>query len=148
MATWYYNHTVIFSVFLCWFLKSVVPSVFCPKDAFLGKETATCARVASFQEPGEDSNIFYSLTVSAFSNYDLLLLFSRSVVSTSFLTPWTATCQASLSVTISQGLLSIESVMSSNHLVLRCPFLLPPSILPSIRFFSNELAVRIRWPKY
>ena len=114
----------------------------------MGKETATCARLPSFQEPGEDSHIFYSLTVSAFSDYDLLLLFSRSVVSNSLQTPWTATCQASLSITISQGLLSIESVMPSNHLVLCCPLLLLPSIFPSIRFFSNELAVRIRWPKY
>ena len=114
----------------------------------MGKETATCARLLSFQEPGEDSHIFYSLTVSAFSDYDLLLLFSRSVVSNSLQTPWTATCQASLSITISQGLLSIESVMPSNHLVLCCPLLLLPSIFPSIRFFSNELAVRIRWPKY
>ena len=59
--------------------------------------------------------------------------------------------QASLSITNSRSLLklmSIESVMPSNHLILRCPLLLPPSIFPSIRVFSNELALHIRWPKY
>ena len=66
-------------------------------------------------------------------------------------TPWTAACEASLSFTISQRLLkfmSIESVMPSNHLILCHPLLLPPSIFPSIRVFSNESALRIRWPKY
>ena len=60
-------------------------------------------------------------------------------------------CQASLSFTISQSLLklrSIESVMSSNHLILCNPLLLLPSIFPSIRVFSNELTLHIRWPKY
>ena len=68
-----------------------------------------------------------------------------------FATPWTAACQASLSITNSRNLLklmSIESVMPSNHLILCCPFLLLPSILPSIRVFSNEAALCIRWPKY
>ena len=68
-----------------------------------------------------------------------------------FATPWTVACQASLSITDSQSLLklmSIESVMTSNHVILCCPLLLPPSILPSIRIFSNESALRIRWPKY
>ena len=67
------------------------------------------------------------------------------------MTPWTAACQASLSFTISQSLLklmSIELVMPSNHLILCHPFLLLPSIFPSIRVFSNELALCIRWPKY
>ena len=65
-----------------------------------------------------------------------------------FVTPWTATHQASLSFTISWSLLkfmSIESVMPSNHLVLCCPLLLLPSIFPSIRVFSSEPAVHIRW---
>ena len=65
--------------------------------------------------------------------------------------PWTAACQASLSFTFSQSLLnllSIESVMLSNHLILCCPLLLLPSIFSSIRVFSNELALPIRWPKY
>ena len=66
-----------------------------------------------------------------------------------FVTPWTAACQASLSITNSQSLLkliSIESVMPSHHLILSCPLLLPPSIFSSIRVFSNESALHIRWP--
>ena len=65
-------------------------------------------------------------------------------------TPWTAAHQASLSITNSQSLLklmSIESVMPSNHLIL-CHPLLPPSIFPSIRVFSNESVLHIMWPKY
>ena len=68
-----------------------------------------------------------------------------------FVTPWTTAHQASLSITNSRSLLklmSIELVMPSNHLILCHPPLLPPSILPSIRVFSNESALRIRWPKY
>ena len=68
-----------------------------------------------------------------------------------FVTPWTAACQASLSITNSQSLLklmSIESVMPSNHLILCRPLFLPPSIFPRIRVFSSEPALRIRWPKY
>ena len=68
-----------------------------------------------------------------------------------FATPWTATCQASLSFTISQSLLkfmSIELVMPSNHLILCWSLLLLPSIIPSIRVFSNELVICIKWPKY
>ena len=66
-------------------------------------------------------------------------------------TPWTAARQASSSITNSQSLLklmSIELVMPSNHLILCLPLLLPPSIPPSIRVFSNESALHIRWPKY
>ena len=68
-----------------------------------------------------------------------------------FATPWTAARQASLSLTISWSLykfMSIESVMQSNPLILCCPLLLLPSIFPSIRVFSNESTVPIRWPKY
>ena len=68
-----------------------------------------------------------------------------------FVTPQTAARQASLSFTISQSLLklrSIESVMPSNHLILCHPLFLLPSIFPSIRVFSNESALGIRWPKY
>ena len=68
-----------------------------------------------------------------------------------FATPWTAARQASLSITNSQSPpkpMSIESVMPSNHLILCCPLLLLPSIFPSIRVFSKESALRIRWPKY
>ena len=76
--------------------------------------------------------------------------FSCSAVSESA-TPWTAAHQASLCITNSQSLLklmSIESVMPSNHLILCHPLLLPPSILPSIKVFSNESVLPIRWPKY
>ena len=68
-----------------------------------------------------------------------------------FVTPWTAACQSSLSITNSQSLLklrSIESVMPSNHLILCHPLLLLPSILPSIRVFSKESVPHIRWLKY
>ena len=68
-----------------------------------------------------------------------------------FATPWTAALQAALSITNSRSflkLMSMESVMPSNHLILGGPLLLPPSIFPSIRVFSNESVLRIRWPKY
>ena len=68
-----------------------------------------------------------------------------------FVTPWIAACQASLSITNSQSLpklMSIELVMSSNHLILCHPLLLLPSIFPSIRVLSNESDLHIRWPKY
>ena len=68
-----------------------------------------------------------------------------------FATPWTAAHQASLSITNSWSLLkpmSIESVMPSNHLILCHPLLLLPSIFPSLTVFSNESALRIKWPKY
>ena len=68
-----------------------------------------------------------------------------------FATPWTAACQASLSITNRWSppkLMSIESVMLSNYLILCHPLLLLPSISPSIRVFSNESALRNRWPKY
>ena len=84
-----------------------------------------------------------------------ILLSFNSVQSLShvqlFVTPWTAACQASLSITNSRSLLkfmSIESVMPSNHLILCYPLLLLPSIFPNIRVFSNELALSITWPKY
>ena len=66
-------------------------------------------------------------------------------------TPWTAACQTFLTITNSQSslkFLSIELVMPSNHLILCHPHLLLPSIFPSIRVFSNESVLRIRWPKY
>ena len=78
------------------------------------------------------------------------LLFSLSVVP-GFVTPWTAACQASLSFHISRSLCKfvfIVLVMPSNHLILYHPLLFLPSIFPSIRVFSNESVLRIRWPKY
>ena len=68
-----------------------------------------------------------------------------------FSMPWAVACQASLSITNSQSLLkliSIDSVMPSNHLILCHPLLLPPSIFPTTRGFSNESTLHIRWPKY
>ena len=68
-----------------------------------------------------------------------------------FATPWTAASQVCLSITNSWSLpklMSIESVMPSNHLILHYPLLLMPSIFPNIRVFSNESALRVRWPKY
>ena len=68
-----------------------------------------------------------------------------------FATPWTAAHQASLSITNSRSLLkfmSIELVMPSNHLILCCPLLLPPSIFPSVKVFSKELVLHITWSKY
>ena len=88
------------------------------------------------------------------TSYNVSIQFS-SVQSLSrvqlFLTPWTEALQASLSITNSRSLIklmSIESVMPSNHLIFCCPLLLPPSIFPSIRVFSNESILRITWPKY
>ena len=83
------------------------------------------------------------------------LLFGQSVQWLSriqlFATPWTTACQSSLSSANSRRFLkfmSIQSVMPSNHLILCCPLSLPPSIFPSIRVFSSESVLRIRWPKY
>ena len=67
------------------------------------------------------------------------------------MTPWTAACQACLSITITQSflkLMSVESVMPSNYLILCHPLFLLPSIFPSIRVFSNESVLLMRWPKY
>ena len=79
--------------------------------------------------------------------YVVVQLLNRAQI---FATPWTAARQACLSITNSRNLLklmSIESVMPSNHLILCHPLLLP-SIFPSIRVFSNQSALRIRWPKH
>ena len=89
---------------------------------------------------------FYMLHMGGLS----MLLSIRSVVSNS-VTPWTAAHQATLFITISQSLvklMTMESMMPSNHLILCGPLLLLPSIFPSIRVFSNESALHIRWPKY
>ena len=82
-----------------------------------------------------------------FCQFSSVQLLSRVCL---FVTPWTAAHQAFLSITNSRllKLMSIESVMPSNHLILCSSLLLPPSIFPSIRVFSNESALRIRWPKY
>ena len=88
---------------------------------------------------------------SSIPNQFSWIQFSHSVMSDSFVTQWTAARQASLSITNSWSLLklmSIQSVMPSNHLILCHPLLLPPSIFPSIRVFSNESVLHIRWPEY
>ena len=89
-----------------------------------------------------------SALIEEVSQFSLVQSLSRVQL---FVTPWTAACQASLSITNSWSLLklmSIESVMPSNHLICCHPLLLPPSISPSIWVFSDESVVRIRWPKY
>ena len=102
--------------------------------------------IASSRKENQDIDPYPALSLmSLFSSVQSL---SRVQL---FATPWTAARQASLSVTNSWRLLklmSIESVMPSNRLILCCPFLLPPSIFPSIRVFSNESVLHIRWPKY
>ena len=88
------------------------------------------------------------MLTSKFCQYYLVQLHSHVLF---FATPWTAAHQASLSITNSQSLLkltSIELVMPSNHLILCHPLLLPPSVFPSVRVFSNESVLCIRWPKY
>ena len=90
------------------------------------------------------------LSVFHFLTFLLIVQFSHSVMSNSA-TPWTAAHQASLFITNSRSLpkfMSIESVIPSNHLILCHPLLLLPSIFPSIRVFSNESVLHIRWPKY
>ena len=90
------------------------------------------------------------ISFSQFSSVAQSVQFSHSVVWL-FATPWTAACQAFLSITNSRSLLklmSIKSVMPPNHLILCHPILLPPSVFLSIRVFSNELVPLIRWPKY
>ena len=86
----------------------------------------------------EENIQFNSVSVQSLSHVQLVV------------TPWIAARQASLSITISRSslrLTSIESVMPSSHLILCCPLLLLPPIPPSIRVFSNESTLRIRWPK-
>ena len=97
----------------------------------------------SNSDPGvKDAENWGELVVSSVQSLSHVRLFA---------TPWTAACQASLSITNSWSLLklmSIESVMPSNHLILYRPLLLLISIFPSIRLFSNESVLHIRWPKY
>ena len=85
------------------------------------------------------------IQISDFSSVQLLSHLQH------FANPWTVACQASLSITSCQSLLKlmpVELVIPSNHLILYHPLLLPPSVFPSIRVFSNELFLRIRWLKY
>ena len=96
------------------------------------------------------NSVRFSAKYKIFITWEFVVVKSLSHVQL-FVTLWTAACQASLSFTITQSLLklmSIEPVMPSNHLILCRPLLLLPSVFPSIRVFSNDSALRIRWPKY
>ena len=104
------------------------------------------------KSPGQRKRGFTDFTskLSFLSETLTSVQFSRSVVSNST-TPWTVAHQASLSIANSRSLLklmSIELVIPPNHLILRHPLLLPPSIFPSISVFSKESVLHIRWPKY
>ena len=110
---------------------------------------------AQSSNSGRVDKMFTQVAISALKSDQDKTVQLSSVQSLScvqlFVTPWTAACQASLSITNSQSLLkpmSIESVMPSNHLILCRPLLLLPSIPPSIRVFSHESALHSRWPKY
>ena len=102
-----------------------------------------------FHQPNAHISLLYaSVTVSGRHHFSSVQSLSRVQL---FATPWTLACKAYLPITNSWSspkLMSIESVMPSNHLILYCPLLLLPSIFPSIRVFSNESALHIRWPKY
>ena len=105
---------------------------------------------AGFSKLRMNDRIKYYGEVIAKINFLTSVQFSRSVVSDSAM-PWTTACWASLSNTNSRSLpklMPIESVMPSKHLILCHPPLLPPSVFPSIRVFSNESALHIRRPKY
>ena len=95
---------------------------------------------------------FYRITIKQFANLNWYVSSVQSLSRVQlFKTPWTAACQASLSITNSWSLLklmSIELVIPSNHLILCHPLLLLPSVFPSIRVFSDESVLHIRWPKY
>ena len=108
-----------------------IPRGWCSKDSLSGLHA-----LKRCPFPGSATSLFWGWT--GFSHVQL------------FVTPWTAACQASLSITNSQSSLkfmSIELVMPSHHLILCRPLLLLPSIFPSIRVFSNESVLCIRWPK-
>jgi len=127
------------------------PSSLSSREHHSGTPSLDCS---NFSNPQLHTPIYYSPLKFIISGSLQLLLFSSvqllSLVR-HFVTPRTAACQASLSFTISQSLLklmSIESVMPSNHLILCCLLLLPPSIFPNIRVFSSESVLCIRWPKY
>ena len=114
----------------------------CPLD-FPGKNTGVSCHVLL-------QGIFLIHILSHWESPSYFVHFSLSCVRL-FVTPWTAARQASLFITNCRRLpkfMSIELVILSNHLILCRPLLLLPSIFPSIRVFSNESALRIRWPKY
>ena len=108
-------------------------------------------RLASVPDPLSNNLIDFVQLLSSRTEVSSIWFSSVTLSVQLFVTPWTTARQASLSITNSQSLLklmSIELVMPSNHRILCCPLLLLPSIFPSIRIFSNESALGIRWPKY
>ena len=117
-----------------------------PASLIPGREAGRCKVLLAVWNPTPLDFFASTSHLCVFQSFQ----FSRSVVSNSA-TPWIAACQASLSITNSLSLLklmSIKSVMPSNHLILCHPLLLLPSIFPSIRVFSNESVLPIRCPKY
>ena len=97
-------------------------------------------------------NLFFSATILQSCSLLCVVVFVQLLSHVQlFVTPWTAALQASLCFTVSQSLLSFmstESMMLANHFILCLPLLLLPSVFPSIRIFSDELTLCIRWPKY
>ena len=133
---------------------TVATRLLCPWD-FPGKNTGVgCHALLQmiFQTQGSNKHLLpcrWLLYCWATRKAYVRVQFSRSVMSDSA-TPWNAACEASLYITNSWSILKlmpIELVMLFNHLILCHPLLLPPSIFPSIRVFSNELVLCIRWPK-
>ena len=136
----------------CEVSASGIMSVFClPKILsilMIEMSTKCSVSIKPFSEHFLISNLFNAFSVHIEDQFSSVQSLSRVQL---LATPWTAAHQASLSITNSQSLLklmSIESVMPSNHLILCGPLLLLPSIFPSIRDFSNESALCIRWSKY
>ena len=110
-----------------------------PQAAFPGKRYGGIRKLFHF-----NNGICVTLFLSS-------VQFSISVLSGLFVTPWIAKLQASLSITNSQSspkFMCLKSVMPSSHFIFCCPFLLLPPIPPSIRVYSNESTLRMRWPKY
>ena len=107
------------------------------------------AQIQLWGIPANKWRFFYRISeINAFRLFSSVQSLSHVQL---FVTPWTAACHASLSITNSWSLpklMPIELVMPSNHLTLFCPLLLLPSVFPSIRIFANESSLRIRWPKY
>ena len=129
----------------CWweYGKTIIPIYYCCK--IHNATLCNCFGKLKLEYTGVVRCSWYLMEKGQVSSVQLL---SRVQL---FTNPWTAARQASLSIINSQSLLKlmpIELAMSSNHLILCCPLLHPPSIFPSIRVFSNESALRIRWPKY
>ena len=122
-----------------------------------GRETVTTIQLIKKKSQAKNSvHTLLPLFVDKYEEGQVLYIVQFSLVQSLshvwlFATPWTAARQASLSITNSRSLpklMSIELVMPSNHLILCRPHLLPPLIFPSIRVFSSESILHIRWPKY